>query len=312
MKSTTIDRSLTYFASVTVVVFVAFPLLAVSIYIAEPKVSLSPGATEATVGVGVILRAVAQRLFRAGATNVVRLTFGTMTRTIARTAVTRTIRIFIRSSAGSLAKDIVGRDDEAVQAAPRVSLLSVIYGLVGTALSFWGVLFFTSASVVEQLENDLGLSMGFMILAALIPLAVLSLICLYTARLFHTRTSFLTGVDGLLIQAYFTLSGSFLPMTTDFEFHGSPRSKSHSSLFAIFLMMLAFIALRVLGSTLENSALIFSSAMFLTYLFVYSFPVKPLLGFNIWHHSKILWLCMFAPILLAFLFVFPQSVAALL
>lgn len=312
MNSTTIDRSLTYFASVTVVAFVALPLVVVSIYIAEPKVSLSPGATEATVGVGVILRAVAQRLFRAGATNVVRLTFGTMTRTIARTAVTRTIRIFIRSSAGSLAKDIMGRDDEVVQAAPRSSLLAIIYGLIGTALSFWGVLLFTSLSVVKQLEDELGLSMGFMILAAILPLVFLCFACLLAARLFQTRTIFLTRVDGLMIQAYFTLSGSFLPMTTDFEFHGSPRSKSHSSLFAIFLMMLAFIALRVLGAQLENSALIFASAMFLTYLFVYSFPVFPLLGFNIWHHSKLLWLCMFAPVLLAFLFVFPQSVAALL
>jgi hypothetical protein len=312
MKTATIDRSLTYFASVTVVLFVALPLVAVSAYIAEPKDSMSPGAVEATVGVGVILRAVAQRLFRAGASNVVRLTFGTMTRTIARTAVTRTIRIFIRSSAGSVAKDLMGRDGESVQVAPRASLTAIIYGLIGTAFSFWGVLLFTSMTVVEQLHDELGLSVGFMILAALIPLVYLCLACLLATRLFHTTTSFLTGLDGLLIQAYFTLSGSFLPMTTDFEFHGSPRAKSFSSLFAIFLMMFAFGVLRVLGAQLGDSSLVFASAMFLTYLFVYSFPVKPLLGFNIWRHSKLLWLCMFIPILAAFLFVFPQSVAALL
>ena len=308
MKTATIDSSLAYFASIAVVLGIVLPLVSVAVYVADPSLQISSGTAEATVGVGVILRAMAQRLFRAGATNVVRLTFGTMTRTVARTAVTRAVRIFIRSSAGSLAKEMAGD----TQVPPRTSLSSVSFGLLGTAFSFWGVLLFKSPEVVEELQTALPLSFTFMIAAALIPLVCLCVACWLAARVFGTQTHFLTGIDGLLIQAYFTLSGSFLPMTTDFEFQGEQRSKSRSSLFALSVLLVICLVLRVVGIQLHSPQLIFVSAMFLTYLFVYAFPVKPLLGFHIWRHNKLLWLCMFAPILAAFIYAFPPSVAALL
>lgn len=62
MKAWSIDRSLGWFAFINIAFLMLLPLVAISIYIVEPRVSLSPGATEATVGVGVILRAITRRL----------------------------------------------------------------------------------------------------------------------------------------------------------------------------------------------------------------------------------------------------------
>ena len=311
MKAWSIDRSLGWFAFINIAFLMLLPLVAISIYIVEPRVSLSPGATEATVGVGVILRAITRRLFRAGASNVVRLTFGTMTRTVARTAVNRTIRIFVRSSAGSLAKDLAGGEVR-VESGPNVSGRAIILGIIATAISFWGVLFVKAESMATPLNESLGLSVAFMMLAAVIPLVFLSFCCMLAGWVWGTKVLFSTGLDGLLIQGYFTVSGSFLPMTTDFEFRGTGRACSHSAILTIGLMMTAFGVLGVLGSQLHSPALVFLSAMFLTYVFVYAFPVRPLLGYCIWNHSKLLWLGIFVPILAAFLFLFPQSLAALL
>ncbi len=312
MKSWSVDRALGIFAFLNLALFMFLPLLVISIYISEPRIATSSGVTEATVGVGVILRAITQRLFRAGASNAVRLTFGTMTRTMARTAVNRTIRVFVRSSAGSLAKELAGNEGATVGPSAVASGRAILLGIVATSFSFWGVLMIKSNTGNTPLGESLGLSLAFMLVAAAVPLVVLGLCCLLSARLFGTQYLISTGLDGLLIQGYFTFSGSFLPMTSDFEFRGSTRACSYSSIFTLSLMMIAFAAFGILGAQRHDSALVFLSAMFLAYVFVYSFPVKPLLGYCIWNHSKLLWLILFLPVLAAFLFIFPQSLAALL
>ncbi|MCM2369887.1 hypothetical protein [Aporhodopirellula aestuarii] len=312
MSSAHIDRTLNIASVLSIALFMFAPLVAVSIYIAAPGATLAEGTAEATVGVGVILRAVARRLFRAGARNVIRVTFGTMTRTVARTATTRLLRVFLRSVAGSAAKDMMDGEPKEDSQSASVSMMAIAIGVIGTALSFWGVLKFADTASVHALNSELGLSLPVLLAGAVIPLACFAVICRLAGKLFSAKTIFTTGFDGLLIQSYFTISGSFLPMTTDFEFQGKRKRCANAAILSLSIMLIIFAALRWIGIQTDNDFSIFLSAMFLTYAFVYSFPVQPLLGYSIWDRSKWMWLLMFAPILSAFLFAFPGVVAALL
>lgn len=96
-----LDKTLSWIAFASVFACLFLPMLLISYYVSEEASSLATGTAEATVGVGVVLRAIARRLFRAGASNVARLTFGTMTRALSRTAISRVTKLVVRGTVAS-------------------------------------------------------------------------------------------------------------------------------------------------------------------------------------------------------------------
>jgi hypothetical protein len=307
-----IDHILSFAAAFSVLLLIFGPLVAVSMYIATPAQTLATGAAEATVGVGVILRAVGRRLFRAGATHTIRITFGTITRTVARTITTRLVKLFIRSVAGSIAKDMMAAEKSDKVLGSQSFAAPVFVGTIATALSFWGVLSLAGADLVEALNQELHLPVLTLLVGAAIPLVCFALAGRACALLFSADLDLRTGIDGLLVQAYFTFSGAFLPMTTDIEFKGGSDRCAKAAACSLLIMLTFFVAFRTIGSLLDHDFSIYLSAMFLIYSFVYAFPVKPLLGNSIWAYNKWWWLLTFLPIILGFIFAFPGAVAALL
>jgi hypothetical protein len=115
-----------------------------------------------------------------------------------------------------------------------------------------------------------------------------------------------------LLQAYFTGAGSFLPMTTDLEYKGEGRDRMRLALLALATLYGCHLGLAALHAWSGVAVFGFASSMFLLYCFVYSFPIKPLEGHDIWEHSRVLWICAFVPILASFFFGVPEYFSAIL
>ena len=114
------------------------------------------------------------------------------------------------------------------------------------------------------------------------------------------QTAYRTEIDGLVLQAYFTGAGSFLPMTTDVEYYGDKQTHCKLACAALIGMFALFGIFFIAGEVLNMSSLNFLGSMLLIYCFVYCFPIEPLEGHIIWSHSKLLWLAISIPILAAF------------
>ncbi|XZE42704.1 hypothetical protein SH467x_002235 [Pirellulaceae bacterium SH467] len=299
-----LDKTLSWIAFASVFACLFLPMLLISYYVSEEASSLAAGTAEATVGVGVVLRAIARRLFRAGASNVARLTFGTMTRALSRTAISRVTKLVVRGTVASELKGLVSDRERPPLFA--TTFLAVLVGLVATVLSFWGGVQVTGS------KQDLTHSLPVWELAlwSALPLLVLSLTLKLGESLFGATCRSVTGIDGLILQAYFTLSGSFLPMTTDFHLQGTARNQHRSAVLGISILLVLFLALKFVSGT--DYRLEFIGSMFLTYAFVYSFPVNPLLGHTIWCESKPTWFALFLVVLGCFLFLLSEEMSSLL
>ena len=267
----------------------------------------APG--EVTVGLIVILRATFRRLLRGLSVNIMQTTVGTFGRTSARTVTRRFVKFVGRVLFGSILQDSVDEEEEEKprqkSKIPEYSflkqLVSLILGFVGLCLSFWGILHVIPAEKVEILVGSKGLSYLEAVVLAGIPLLAYALIHVTFGRMFGVRTTYCTEIDGLLLQGYFTGAGSFLPMTTDIEYHGEEKAKCKLAVSALLGMLSLFGFFYVAGEMLDMGTLNFLSSMFLIYCFVYCFPIEPLEGYIIWSHNKLVWAAVTLPILLAFM-----------
>lgn len=265
---------------------------------------------EVTVGIGVILRAAARQLIRGGARTFLRTTFSTFSRAAARTVTRRLIRFFMHSLLGALGRRL-GKEAELTdyRPSPAVSRVAVLVGIVALFFSFWGVLRALPTETQQALLGSGAISVATLCGLAALPLLFYTAIAAWAGRVFHVSVSFATGIDGLLIQAYFTGAGSFLPMTTDVETEGTTANVGKVAACALAGCYLIHLALLLAASTTGWVALEMASGMFLIYAFVYSFPIAPLEGQSLWAWNKWAWLAVFVPILFSFIFAFPPSLS---
>lgn len=310
------DYSLLAFAIGGLLVCFFLPLWLIDWYDAGQVHVAESHSSEVTVGIGVILRATARRLIRSGARNVLRTTTGAFTRATFRTITRRVVRAFSRAAIGATSKTTahgMARDESTDREASSInSLLGVAIGFVGLALSFWGVLFVAGQELTQAVIGSYGLSTATACLLAAIPIVVYVAVSLLAARIARVRLACSTEVDGLLIQAYFTGAGSFLPMTTDLHYlEGDRKQKSLvalASLLAVYALHLLTLWFSALADSPPSE---FLAAMFLVYSFVYAFPIAPLEGHLVWSYSKAAWICLFVPILASFIFSFPPNLSPL-
>lgn len=326
-----------WLALVSVVLLMFVPLVAIYEYGARQNAA-TQHATESTVGIAVLLRATARRLIRTGASNILRTTFGAFSRATARAFTRRLVRIVAHSMVGVMTKRAVHDtfDDEAtdVEASPKATsssqsmTVALVLGFVGLAASFAGVLEIargrgpTGVSEVNAILCNGEMSLLVASSLAAIPVVVFGLLAFVGGRIFKVTIYYSTALDGLLLQAYFTGAGSFLPMTTDMEYVGEPKRKMRAAAFAL-LGTYAVHLLLALAATSDGAAFLqltefqvqavqFASVMFLIYCFIYSFPIKPLEGHDVWTQSKVFWLAIWVPILISFLKSMPETFSAIL
>lgn len=287
-------------AAVMVMVFFA-PMILISIY--GEKLHLErASAGEVTVGIAVVLRATARRFIRGASSNMMRTTVGAFGRTSARAATRRFVKFAGRLFFGAMVQD--SADEEAPAERGVLSqVISLAVGYAALCLSFFGILRVVARSHPEHVTDLLGaggLSEIEAVLLAGLPLLAYAALHQVVGRVLAVRATYRTEIDGLLLQAYFTGAGSFLPLTTDVEFTGTERSKRWLAICSILGMFGLHVLLMWLSPG-AGSPLEFLGAMFLIYCFVYAFPIKPLEGHFIWASSKLQWALVAAPILYAFL-----------
>jgi Zn-dependent protease len=56
----------------------------------------------------------------------------------------------------------------------------------------------------------------------------------------------------------------------------------------------------------------FAAMMFLIYCFIYSFPIQPLEGYDVFRQSKLVWMCIWIPILISFVKSMPDAYTSIL
>ena len=280
-------------------------LLLSAAYPQDINEELSAVSGEVTVGLIVILRAMFRRLLRGFSTNILQTTIGTFGRTSARAVTRRFVRFVGRILFGSIMQE---NPDEAKgekkqklkKATPLRQMISLTLGLVGLCLSFWGILYVVPRETAQALIGSRGLSELEAVVLAGMPLLVYAFLHKSLGKFLGVKTAYHTEIDGLFLQAYFTGAGSFLPMTTDVEYYGDEKLHFKLASCALIGMFLAFVLCYLVGSVLGLASLNFLSSMFLIYGFVYCFPIQPLEGYIVWSRSKLLWLAIALPILIAF------------
>lgn len=318
------DQLVLFAAILCVALLVFVPLLVIHVYVSEEAPAPGRGTSETAVGIGVVLRATIRRWFRFGSRKLLRTTIATYSRASARAFTRRVVKTAGRVILGSLVKgrnlplltasDQPESSDQA--AAPTRTdtghRFSLLLGCVALSASFLGVLLAQTPDDLAQVTGSGALTLLSASLIAGVPLVVYAVALRAAARLNGGQVHFQTALDGLLLQGYFTGAGSFLPLTTDVQY-GGDRSKHHRiaacGLAALYLCHLTF---GIAGALSGIYVFQFASAMFLTYCFVFSFPIFPLDGYHLWERSRWLWLACWLPIMVSFIFALPPSFAILL
>ena len=305
MKSAHFDKFCAGIAGFAAFLFLFGPFLLVDQYQSPPLYDAfgTPNiGQEVAVGLAVITRATARRLFTAAAHNVVRTTMGTFSRATARTFIRRLIRFTVRTLFGVLAIDTLLYGAMGITAIkrPRHPVVAVGLGTIVLSLSFLGILHVVEPWLANAVTTSSPLSYLTCSLLAGLPLTVYALIHAIVAPRLNVRLQFNTAIDGLILQAYFTGAGSFLPMTTDIEYIGNSRNNMRVAAISLATMFVIYLVLTWIGYWADMTILRFAADMFLLYCFVYVFPIRPLEGYNIWCESKAIWLAIFLAILIAF------------
>lgn len=311
-------------------VALALALVAASVFLFAPlvliyfsgagAVELAPQrASEVTVGIAVIVRATARRLLTTAASNILRTTFATFSRAAARTFLRRFIRFFVRTVFGVLVRDIAttaaGERDKDTSVEPqtlRTQVLALTIGFFGLAASFAGVVWVLGPAAYDGVTANGQVSMVAASMLAAFPLLVYGAVTIIASRPCGVAIRINTAIDGLLLQGYFTGAGSFLPMTTDVEYDGKPRARMWLAIWVLVGLYVLHVVLGALAAAVDSYALGFASGVALIYCFVYSFPISPLEGYDIWRGSRWIWLLVWIPILLSFLVAVPEAVITIL
>jgi len=302
-----------WLGAASLILFLFLPLLLIDLY-KIPITNLgSNRSEESTVGIAVVARATTRRVFSITMSNVLRTTFASFFRAAGRTFIRRFIRFTVYTSLGALAVAATSRsrliatsDDQGTH-----PLFVIALGVLGLALSLYGVLRVAGSEVATAVTYGGALSYLMAAMIAGLPLAIYGLIHLLMARFFGLKWRINTAVDGLLLQAYFTGSGVFVPMTTDIEYFGNSKENMRAAAISLTSMFAIHLALVGLGSWIGSPVVNFAASMFLLYCLVYAFPIRPLEGHDVWRQNKLLWLCIFLPILVAFFVSLPESFTGL-
>jgi hypothetical protein len=275
------------------------------------------------VGIGVILRAMFRRLLRSGARGVVQATVGTVSRASLRTMTRRVVRVGMKSLTTVVRRSTTTIGDKAADGdlasdeAPQSTMTALSAGFVALAISLAGVLlvvdFEQPVSESQSMSTVLGgMSLWSAVLLGAMPFLLYAVLLLAAAPACGAEVRFRTGWEALLLQAYFTGSGSYLPLSTDSEISGPPAARMRLALVGLGSLLVLHWLSAASAQYVDSYPLQYVSGMFLLYCFVFSFPIAPLDGYYLWDYSPWLWLATWVPILASFMLFMPQSLHVIL
>lgn len=305
---TRFERQMFVLGFLMVAGFAFLPLLLVSGYVAGGR-ELSSASAESMVGTGVLLRVAFRRVFRTAARSLFQTTLGTFSRASARTITRRIVRLAVKSTT-VMVKDQMKSGDETEDLPRQSATYAIALASVALAMSFYGVLWVIgpvqSAPLIEHLSP-----IWLAILSA-IPMAIFSGLALLASRWQRVEVRFHTAWDGVILQAYFTGAGSFLPLTTDVEYFGERRATGNTALCVLGGLLSLHWILFLVGRASGIWAIEYLGVITLIYGFVYSFPLRPLDGHYLWCSSKWQWAIVWLAMLYSFVTNVSDSIQGIL
>jgi hypothetical protein len=264
------------------------------------------GSATATVALGTIFRSNSRNVLKSTFMSAVRTGLRAMTRRLVRSFLPMLLRLFLPAFKTSASKDLKDLEKEN----PQPLLLAMGMGFVVLACSFYGVV-----SLHPNVDTDTfqrGFSLVTLAVLASSTLVVHYLVMVVSAMKNDVSVSLRTSLDGIILQAYFTGACSYLPLASDVELKGSNENKAKCSAMALIMMLAISLILDSIGFLISFPILEVWSAHILLYVFVISFPLRPLEGSDVFSHRKDWWGLIFMGILLSFLLNIPESFYAIL
>ena len=264
------------------------------------------GAATITVALGTIVRSNGRNILKSTFMSAIRTGLRTMTRRLVRSILPMLLRLFLPAFHTSTHVE----PEEAEMDRPQSLYLSLGLGLVALALSFYCVVELNPNVQFETFQRGLSL-------ITVAVLASASLLIHYGFMFWRSvandvKISLRTPLDGIILQAYFTGALSYLPLASDITLEGSVENKARCAGETLIMMLGLSIFLDSFGHLLDVVVLEIWAAQILLYVFVISFPLRPLEGSDILAHSKFWWFAVFFFVLLAFLFNMPEEFYAIL
>ena len=255
----------------------------------------SENVAATTVAVGAI--------FRSNSRNFLKSTFMSTVRTALRTWIRRLVRLALPILLRVFLPLLNTKKKKSSEEIRQPIFMALMLGFVALWLSFYGVV---------SLHNEIGTKVlfGFSLgmcatIAATTYLLHAFLLWFYSYR-FETNFQVNTSIEGILLQGYFTGAMSYLPLASDLLVVGSPKKRYSTHLYTVVTMLVSSLFLHALGFFLSVPLLLAIATHMLLYVFVISFPLKPLDGNGIFSYSKRMWFLVFVLVMLCFLFNMPD------
>ena len=229
-----------------------------------------------------------------------------MTRRLVRSILPVLLRLFLPAFKTSTQKDI----DNIATENPQPIVLSLGLGLVALTISFYWVVELNPSANFDSLQR--GLSLWTVAILASLSLLIHYLVMFWRGLVNNVKIALQTPLDGVILQAYFTGALSYLPLASDITLEGTTENKARCSGETLLIMLGLSVILDSIGHVLDWAVLEIWASQILLYVFVISFPLRPLEGSDVLEHSKLWWFGIFIFVLLVFLFNMPEEFYAIL
>jgi hypothetical protein len=279
----------------SVLIFMVIPMFLVRGYEQQPAETDISGVA-ATVALGAMLRTSGRNVLRSTFMSAARTMTRALTRRIVRSFLPMMMRLFLP------AFRLSALEGDSPQRKKQPLWWSMSLGMLTLSLSFYGVV---------MVSQDAGLLTDLSMLTVS-SIAVLPLLfhfgLFYTiGRLTNVKIELRTDIDGVLLQAYFTGAGSYLPLASDIELDGTKRDRGICAAGVLTGFLALYMIFEVAGVFTGAAILHNCAAQVLLYTFVLSFPLPPLDGSDVWKHSPLAWLLIWVATLLIFLGRMPEA-----
>lgn len=289
------SSSITVLSLLFVILVVVGPVVAFR----STYLDVIPPSTEhvaaTTVAVGAI--------FRSNSRNFLKSTFMSAIRTALRTWIRRMVRLALPILLRVFLPLLSTKKKRSTEDVKQPVGMALALGFVALWLSFYGV-----ASLHEAFNTEVlfGFSLGVCATIAATTYLMHALLLWFFSLRHSTTFHVSTSIEGILLQGYFTGALSYLPLASDLSIEGSPKERSKTHLWTMLSMLGMSVVLHIAGMGLSTPLFSCWSTHMLLYVFVISFPLRPLDGSGLFAYSPRLWLLVFSLVMLCFLLNMPE------
>lgn len=255
----------------------------------------SENVAATTVAVGAIFRSNSRNFLKSTFMSAVRTALRTWIRRMVRLALPILLRVFL-----PLLSTKKKKNAEDIQ---QPIGLAMVLGFVALWISFYGVITLHHNVGTEVL---FGFSLGVCATMAACTYLLHAMLLWGFSHKYETNFRVATSIEGVLLQGYFTGALSYLPLASDLSIEGSPKRRFDTHMWTIMTMLVVSFVLHAAGEFFSVPLLLAFATHMLLYVFVISFPLKPLDGSGLFAYSKRMWFLVFVLVMLCFLRNMPE------